>query len=249
MVATPPTTGATGTEYTLEHAEDHIAQLRGQTDILGELHAFADSQAPDVAPGVGNGSQLYSVGGTAQIMSAAGLAGALPASVGDPTQFTVTQATDNPLSSTFTIPANDPQVGTTYELDVWGSCTWGSTQQALVLSLYLGGVNQASEAIGATQFNASAGIRWKVRLIAQCATTGAAGTWSFSMEGAVSLASGNLLAGTGANGTIGIAGGTGTNVTQDTTVSNAFLLQAHWAATTGAPTLTTRGALFKRSGA
>jgi hypothetical protein len=249
MASQPPTTQMTGTEYTLEHAEDHIAELRKVTDTMGELHAFTDSQTPDVVPGVGNGSQLYSVGGTLQAITAAGIAGAVPSTLGDPTNFAVTQATDQPASQSVSVLGNDAQVGTTYELDIWGSCTWGSTQQTLTFSLYFGGSARATAPIGATQFSASAGVRWKVHLVAQCATTGAGGTWSFSLEGAMSLAAGNLIAGIGANGTIGFATGTGANVAIDTTVNNAFLLETAWASTTGGPTMTTRGSLFRRSGA
>ena len=171
-----------------------------------------------------------------------------PKTTGSIVQNAVTSASDSPLSDAFTIDGGDAQVATTYRLTTWGSCTWGSTQQAIVFALYLGGVSQATAAVGATQFAASAGIRWQLVLNAQCATTGAAGTWSFNLSGFMSLASGNLLAGIGANGTIGITGGTGTNVTQDTTVNNDMQLQAHWGATTGSPTITCRGQSFERIG-
>jgi hypothetical protein len=249
MAAKPPTTGETGTEYTLEHAEDHIAGLVGLTDRMGEIQSFTDSQVPDVTLGVGNGSQLYSVGGAPQGITAVGLAGAVPITIGDSTNFVVTQATDNQASQSFTVPGNDANVGTTYRLSVWGSATEGSTSQALTWSLYFGGSSRAAAPVGGGQWSASAGIRWKIILIAQCVTTGAGGTWTFSIEGSMSLASGNLLAGVGANGTIGFATGTGANVSVDTTAANSMLLEAAWASTTGAPTLTSRGSLFERLGA
>src|SRR5262245_34235474 len=64
-----PTVKTTGL-YTLDEAEDHIADVRGITDLLQENHPLTDSQVPDAAPT--DGVQLYSVAGQANYMSTDG---------------------------------------------------------------------------------------------------------------------------------------------------------------------------------
>ena len=237
------------TNYTLEQAEDHIGNLIGQVDVMGEILNISDSQVPDTPPGLGNGSAIYSLSGVPQAITDVGLAGTIPVTIGDSTNFAVTQATDTQASQSFSVPGNDPNAGTTYRLTAWGSMTQGSTAQITTWSLYFGGSSRITLQVGAGQFNASAGIRWKVQLTALCATAGAGGTWMFAIDVTESLTAGTLLAGQGLNGTIAGCNGTGANVAVDTTVANTMLLEAAWGSTTGAPTLTCRGTLFERLGA
>lgn len=237
-----------GDVYTLELAEDHIATANGNVDRLNEIHAFGDSQVPNT-PGTGNGSALFSLAGTAQHITDAGLTGALPATLSDTGQNTVTQASSTPLSAAFTVPANDANVGTAYRLIAWGTGTQGTSNQTLTLSLFFGGSSRSSFTIGTGEWTGttSTAFRWKVELIALCATTGAGGTWSFCMSGYES-ATGNIFSSNGANNTMAGCDSTAANVTVDTTVSNSMLLEANWGATTGGPTLTCRGQTFERIG-
>lgn len=56
------TVPALTTTYTLEQAEEDIAQLRGQTDVSGEVQTFTDGSVVPNTPAA-SGSSVYSAGG------------------------------------------------------------------------------------------------------------------------------------------------------------------------------------------
>ncbi len=80
----------------------------------------------------------------------------------DATSHVVTQAVSNPVSSSYTVVANDMSLNTAYRLTAFGIGTWGSTQQQLTFSLNYGGVSLATLNIAATAFSTSAAFRWKL---------------------------------------------------------------------------------------
>jgi len=163
----------------------------------------------------------------------------------DTTSHTVTQAVSNPLSSSFTVVANDMAVNTAYRLTAWGIGTWGSTQQQLTLSLNYGGVSLTTLAIASTAFAASAAVRWKLTGLLVGASTGSSGTLFKNITCEISETANPVNPGTAATNAIATTGGSGTS-TIDTTIDNAFVFGANWASTTGAPTVTCQATIFER---
>lgn len=160
---------------------------------------------------------------------------------------TVTAATLTNLASA-TVLANDAEIGAVFELEVNGNGTWAATTgQTLQLAVALGGTAMSSLTLGATYLAAGTNFRFKVRVRVFCHTTGATGTWSSEVEGELSAFGNNLVGGAGSQNTAGFISceSTGTT-TKDTTVNETLALQAAWGATTGAPTLTSRTAIYKR---
>lgn len=145
-----------------------------------------------------------------------------------------------PVSTTYTIPASDAAVGTVYRLTAWGAGQWGSTQQKLTFAIALAGITLAPQpSIAAAALSASAAFSWRALLELECLSTGATGTWSASLSGTVTETANAELPGTAADNTVPFAGNTGlTDVTQDTTAAISFVIEAQWASTTGAPTIT-----------
>jgi len=191
--------------------------------------------------------KAYSVEARLNALIAAGV----DSTITDTGITTVTQATDNLLSASFTIPTDiaGPNLGTEYELVAFGSGTWGSTQQALTLNPQLGGTTAGNTtAIGQTQFNAGAGFRWQFRFIALCTATGAGGAFVIGTFGGASVVSGNILSGIGNNASLGFANGSTPSQSIDTTAPFTMKLTASWASTTGSPSITCRGTLLHRRG-
>lgn len=227
--------------YTLEDAEGDIGGLRGQVDRLSEIHAVSDSAGVPNTPG--NGFSLFSLLGVAQLVGDSGNTGAVPSTQADVSSNTVTQATTNQLSGQFTVPANDANIGTCYRLTASGFGTWGSTQQQLTLIQILGGTNINQINIGATTFAASDPVDWDLELRYIVVTTGSGGTCRALLRVAMNK---NSAAVSTTNNVTGVrqAGG----VTFNTTVSRTFRVNALWAATTGAPTITCDRTTFERIG-
>lgn len=170
-------------------------------------------------------------------------------SAGDTSSVTVTQATQNPLSKLWTIPANDPQPNTAYRLYVRGFGTWGGTVHNLNLYPFLtGNAVGLSPTLDSSVLSASATFRWSMWITLMCLTTGSSGTWQLGMTGVVTQTANNVIPGTAANNTIPFEGGNSTPYTQDTTVANTLAAYAAWGNTTGAPTLTSTFSLFEKCG-
>lgn len=160
--------------------------------------------------------------------------------------ITVTQATLTTIASA-TYPANDAEVGSVYELDVEGNGTWGSTAQTLEFQVTFGGNAMQNVTLGSAFFAVSTIFRWKVHARVICHTTGTTGTWTSSIEGEASVAGANVLPTAGSQATSGFCVSESTTmVTVNTTVNQTLALQCAWGSTTGAPTLTSRVALFGR---
>jgi hypothetical protein len=147
------------------------------------------------------------------------------------------------------IPANDAEIGSVYEIEVWGNGTWGSTAQTLTFGVSLGGTTLSSVTLAANYFVASTTFRFRVKFVVICHTTGVTGTWSSLISGEASAAN---MAGinTVANANTTTGGLTesepGTTTTIDSTVAQTLAALASWGSATGAPTLTSRVAMFKR---
>jgi hypothetical protein len=180
-----------------------------------------------------------------------GYKGALVVSGADANPHTVTQATATQLSKIWPIPGGDAQVLTVYRLTAAGTAGWGSVQQPLTLSLSAFGVaNFASLPIGATEFTASLSLQWRLVADVVVVAPGNPGTIKGGMGLDMGVAGANQLTQVGTNQSAGGFGShNGANATAVTTTAANITLQAAWASTTGAPTITCDYSYLERLGA
>lgn len=163
---------------------------------------------------------------------------------------TVTQAAYTDLTGTFTVPANDAQTGNIYEIEMWGNGTWGSTQQQLFWQVVFGGNAMTSINLAALYLPASELFRFRLVGRVICLSTGSTGTFSSLLHGELSDASNPLEStfnSTAATGAFVSCESTSTT-TIDTTSAQGLKVQAKWASTTGAPTITKRNAIQRKLG-
>ena len=154
----------------------------------------------------------------------------------DTNQTTVTAAAAANLSTVYTIPAAEAYAGASYELSCAGFGTWGSTQQALTLKPFLGSVTAIGRVIAAAAFAASAAFNWSVTIRMTCSD--GVSNWQVSWDGAVVETASALNPGTASTNAVPLAGATSSAQTASVSSAITVALQAQWAATTGAPTLT-----------
>lgn len=228
--------------YTLDQAEEEIADLRGQVDLLSEIIKLNLGVVPN-NPASGE-VEIYgdSASGLAGQVLASGANGTIPFVhiVSQPLN-TVTAASLTNLF-TWTINANDAQVMAVYESQVWGNGTQASgSRQTLQFAAVLGGNTMSNVTFGTTAFEAvSQAFRFNVIARAICLTTGSTGTWTSYIDATVADFNGLAIApGNNDFATAFSCELTGTT-TVDTTTGNNFGVSAAWGATTGSPTLTSR---------
>lgn len=167
--------------------------------------------------------------------------------IADTTAHTLTATTFTDLSTVYQIPAADAQVGTAYRITAVGNGVWGSTQQALTVSCALAGTAiGTAPAVASTAFAASAAFDWEFCARLVCVGPGAAATWMASVSGILTQSANAIIPGTAADNSVPLVGCTHTAVTQDSTVADAFSVQAKWASATGTPTMTCRFTLFEK---
>lgn len=231
--------------FTLEQAEDHVADLRGMVDRLAEVLPLDDSQVPNTPT---TGATIFSVGGQPAYVSKSGMTWNLQGSATDATTHTVTQASLTNLSSALSIKANDPAVSTCYRIYAWGDGTWGSTQQPLTFEADLGANSLGNNTIAGTALPVSQGFRWGCWVYVICTATGAGGTAQGGLFGAISVTGTNLGQFTANSNSLPIVAGAPAGAAWDTTANQSFRLRANWQSTTGAPTITCEGTTFERLG-
>lgn len=190
---------------------------------------------------------------TLELLNAANLqyllANALRTAQSSSPGLTVTQATLNPLASA-TYTGGDAAIGSVYELEAWGNGVWGSTAQALELAVVLGGNTMSNITLGANFMATSAAFRWRATVRVVCLSPGTGGTWQSTVFGECSVYGTSLLTsgGSAVNATNSfISCESSGSTTLDTTVNQTLSLSAAWGSTTGAPTLTSRHALFRQA--
>jgi hypothetical protein len=225
--------------YTLEQAENDIATLRGQLDRLNEVLQLSNGPTPNT-PASGT-ADLFASNGQIGYINASGLQmGLSGAQAATFPGTTVTQATLNTLASA-TYPGNDADAGAVYELEVNGNGTQGSTAQSLQVATVFGGNTMATFTWGSGFVPASQAFRWKVTIRVFCHTTGSGGTWSSEITGVADQFGTNIT-----NSVAAVSCESSGTTAVSTTSNQTLALQAAWGSTTGAPTLTSRVALFKR---
>ena len=255
--------GATGTYSTINlfSAPSPAGPFSGASYQLlfrsGELE-FTGAVLLDSGASIGAGSGATFIGGAAPATPASGSVllyansnGALHrlsastldalvsgAQAADVTSFTVTGTGFSAITKSWTIPANDAQVGTVYRITMWGRGTQGSTQQQLKMHGF-GGNAQVTTTTGFV--GASLGFGWRAVSELIITGTGAGGTGHATFQ----LTVGNG----GATPNFFATASTATGVTLDTTILNSFVPAAAWGSTTGSPTVTCEGSYFERLGA
>lgn len=164
----------------------------------------------------------------------------------DTAPTTVVAAALANLSTAYTIPAGEPYAGAAYELRAAGFGVWGSTQQALTLGPLLGpgAVSSPTRVIAAAALAISATFQWQVTIEMTC-TDGVSG-WQVSLSGAVAETAVALNPGAAGTNSVPLAGATTSVYTAAVSSALPVALQAKWAATTGAPTLTCVRTVFRK---
>jgi hypothetical protein len=167
----------------------------------------------------------------------------------DTAATTVTAATQQPLTTSYSIPAGEPVVGSAYEILFGGNGTWGSTQQLIAFTITLQGVAVVNTVNGIqnTAFAVNAGFRFSGRAVLICDTTGAAGKFHGNLLVVVTESANPVNPGTAANNTVSIGDASAVLATIDTTSGMAALVKCGWASTTGAPTITNRSTHFRKT--
>jgi hypothetical protein len=236
--------------FTLEQAEESIADLRAQVDRLGEVHALDGTGGviPNAQPG--QVQKFAAADGQPGYVTPSGL---VMGNVGSQNAFfpNLTNAAVNTSlvsMGSWTIPGGDAAVGAVYEIEIWANGSQGTSQQALGLQVVLGGNNLATVTFGQ---NAAGGASSQFRLWvvgrAICHTTGAGGTWTTFINATVARfdASPQLSAGN-ANFATGTSSESTSTQPLDTTVDQVLGVSAAWGAITSGPSITSRVAIAKR---
>lgn len=224
--------------YLLEQAESDIGDLRGLVDRLQEVHALDGSGGvvPNAQPGQ---AQLYTTSdGQPAYVNPAGLtmnhSGGQLAAVAP---VVVTAASATTIASLF-VPGNDCIPGAIYRLTTFGFGTTGTTGASNVLTcnLQLGGVGGGAASAGSSLFGVSQAFRFYIEASLVCITNGAGATFYSYASWSLAQSGSNILP-TGVQA-VGIALGTSSTFSADSTTGETFRIQLNWAATTGAPTVT-----------
>jgi hypothetical protein len=224
--------------YTVDQAEEDIADTRGIVDTLGEVHTLSDGGVVPNTPGAGQVSHFVTAG-IPQFVNPQGLQLNLVGSNGLAVVAPVVATAATPTNiATFAIPPGDCVPGAVYRLTTFGFGTTGSNGPSNVLTLDMthGGVGGGSVALGSSLFGLSQAFRWFMQGNLVCITNGVGGTFFSYANITAHSTAGNILP-TGVQA-VGVAPGTSSAFVVDTTSTETFRLRAAWALTTGAPTLT-----------
>lgn len=155
------------------------------------------------------------------------------AALGTGTGSTVTAAAMTNLSPAFTVPAYDATAGVAYRLTCWGHGTQGSTPQGITFQVLTGATASATATWSSGFCGASTGFAWTFKADVLIKTAGSSGTFTSGQYNIVNQTN------------IAAAGNTPSGAL-NTTASWAYVIQAQWASTTGAPTITCDGGYLER---
>lgn len=213
------------------------------TLVGGVLEATAQSSAP--APGAGKATFYGNVNGNPAAETSTGLAGQLPLVQTDPSTNTNANVVGaHGISAIWTIPANDMQAGTVYEIEV----PWNATMEGQTLELGLSIDGSTTFTVNTTLSGTIVGsgivVNGVIRIIVQVITTGTSGTINCFTDGSVNQASQpTLFSNSG-----GLAGNPALGVTLNTTVSHNIRVNSLWGASNAGQTVSGYGSKFTRSG-
>lgn len=163
----------------------------------------------------------------------------------DTAPTTVTQATFNPLSSVYTIPAGEAYAGAAYELTCGGSGTWGSTQEKLSLAMALNGATFGSGGAGqvaASALAASASFFWTAKMTIVCVD--GISSWNCRLEAIVAEQANPANPGTASTNTVPV--NAVLNHTASVGSPITVGIEAEWASASFAATLTNSLTTFRK---
>lgn len=232
--------------YTLEQAEEDIANLKGTVALLNEILQLTDQgQVPNTP--AANTFALFSQLGQPQYVNDDGLQmGLVGAQQAWQPGNTVSGASLGNLAS-WTIPAGDANVDALYRTEVWGTGETGTSNATIQFAVVLGGTTMATTTTAAVFFNtASFSFTWHYTAVLLCVSLGTGGTWMSAIYGEISALA-LVDPGSGNQNTAGSCGCDSTTTTKDTTVAETFGISAKWgAAATGSQGLTSQIAIAQR---
>lgn len=193
----------------------------------------------------GNGFSLYADASSAPAaITTSGIHGGLPmvqTDTGANTNANAGGATR--ISAIWTVPANDMQAGTVYELEVPYVATLEGNTFQLGLSVDGSGSFNASATLAAAIVGAGTQVQGFVRTVITVLTTGVSGTIQVFLDGAVQTAGVQTTYGNSAALT-----GRQLSTVIDTTASHTFRINSLWGASNASQTVTGYGSVFTRKG-
>ncbi len=170
-------------------------------------------------------------------------------SLADTAAQTVTAATQQPLSTTYNIPANEPSVNSAYEVRFGGTGIWATAgPQLIALTFVISGVVVVNtiNGIAAAAFNTSAGFRFTGYAQFVFSATGASGGVFADLCYTFSETANAVNPGAAGTNTLSVADSNSTVATIDTTATMPVTVKAGWASVTGTPTISNRKTIFRK---
>ena len=166
----------------------------------------------------------------------------------DTSATTVTAATQTRLTSSYSVPANEPTAGeSAYEILFGGDITWGSTIQSLQFTLTLQAVNVcANVTIASGAFSVSAHLRFTGRASLVFDSTGVSGLAQGGYLVSISEIANPVTPGAAGTNTLGVSDYSTAGATIDTTSDMPMIMKCAWNATTGGPTISNRSTVFRK---
>jgi hypothetical protein len=223
--------------YTLQQAQYEIATLRGVVAHLLVNATFANLST-DGTLNVGFGANLAGrITFNPQIV---GLGGFLPTIDTDTTSNSVTQSSLTRVTTSWSIPASDAIIGTTYRFTAWGTGTQGSTAQTLGFAIVAFGVTFGTSRFPTSFAGINTAFGWMLNGIIQVTNTGT-GTANVTCQLVVSITAAGSSGGNFLNGFSTTTAGT-------TSSTEPMYIECIWGSTTGAPTVTCTGSMIERLG-
>lgn len=183
--------------------------------------------------------------GILRVMNNSGAGGVPAITRADTTQHTNANNGTQLISTAWTIPADDLQVGTIYMVETLFTGTFEN--QTLTWNSRFDSTDRAGVTIGSGFFTSGTGFNGYIRVYVQCLSTGSNGTAVQWCEGGVGVA-GTRSSGTNNNNAF-LSSNLSVTFTVDTTASHTIAASAGWGGSTAGQTITGNGSKVTRSGA
>lgn len=243
-----------GAAFTDQFGNSIPAGPNVKTDTAGALviKPNLELDPPSSTPATpSTGVKLYAepVGGSAPtgvtMLTSSGMAGRLPVVQTDiATHTNANSAGVITISAAWTIPANDAQVGTIYELEVPFQAVMEGNSLELGLSVNGSTSFTTDNVISGSIVSAGAAVVGTIRVKVVVITTGSSGTFNSFIDGTITAQAQTLFTNSGSLSGNAVGIGTAFN----TTVSNNIRVNSQWGTTAAGQTVSGYGSKFTRSG-
>lgn len=165
----------------------------------------------------------------------------------DTTDTAVVAASQQQLTTSYTIPANEPSTDSSYTIKFGGTGQQGSTQQLLTFTVVLQGVVLVvNSSIAASAFAINAAFRFEGEARLICASLGATGGFRAGIHINLAEIANPIGSITAASNNLAYADGNSAAGVIDTTSNMLAVVKCGWAGTVGAPTITNRHTIFSK---